>query len=211
MSTLVSGNVPSEDLVLDHTLQTYPDLTFSVEQIVCSGDGSLMPMLWVRGSERNGIEETFEEDPTVETVTHLRELEDECLFQMDWHGNVKLVIDMLTQSEATILDVTGAGTEWNIRMLYPERSMVSKAHDFCDQHGLDFEVESVREMEGEMAGRYGLTTSQHEVLSMAESEGYFEVPRQITQAELAEKLGISHQALSESLRRATGTLVEEAL
>lgn len=37
--------------------------------------------------------------------------------------------------------------------------------------------------------------------------GYFEVPRQITLAELSEELGISDQAINERMRRGLSTLV----
>jgi predicted DNA binding protein len=84
-------------------------------------------------------------------------------------------------------------------------------HDFCDEHGLNFEVSSIRELDSEPAGRYGLTTQQYEVLATAASQGYFEVPRAVTLEELAEEFDVSHQAVSERLRRAVNALVEDTL
>jgi hypothetical protein len=118
---------------------------------------------------------------------------------------------MLTNSEATILDAVGHHDEWKLRVLYPKRSLFSNTHEFCDQHGLTFEVESIRELEGEPAGRFGLTKEQYEVLATAASQGYFEVPRGVTLQELAEEFDVSHQAVSERLRRAIDALVEDTL
>jgi hypothetical protein len=66
-------------------------------------------------------------------------------------------------------------------------------------------------MEGEPAGRYGLTDSQHRVLELASRRGYFEIPRDVTLKELADEVGVSHQALSEQLRRGIGALVEDTI
>jgi hypothetical protein len=96
-------------------------------------------------------------------------------------------------------------------VLYPRRSLFSKTHEFCEDHGLTLDVESIRELEGEPAGRYGLTTDQYEVLATAASKGYFEVPRAVTLQELAEEFDVSHQAISERLRRATNALVQDTL
>jgi predicted DNA binding protein len=59
--------------------------------------------------------------------------------------------------------------------------------------------------------RFGLTEEQQEALVESYEHGYYEVPRDLDASALAERLDISHQALSERLRRATGALVEDAL
>jgi hypothetical protein len=147
----------------------------------------------------------------VDEVTLLGDFEDEWLFRMEWVDHVDLIVEMLTHAEATILDAVGQGSQWRLRVLYPERSLFSDTHDFCEAHGLSFDVASIRELDGEPAGRFGLTTEQYEVLSEAAEHGYFEVPREVTLEELADRLGVSHQALSERLRRAIDALVEDTL
>jgi predicted DNA binding protein len=118
---------------------------------------------------------------------------------------------MITTHDATILDAYGRRDRWKLRVMYPDRDELSAINDFCNSHGLSFSVESVREMEGEPAGRYGLTTEQFEALTAAAERGLFEVPRGVTIEQLAEAFDISHQAMSERIRRATGALVEDTL
>jgi hypothetical protein len=211
MPTIVSGTVPADEFALDHSLATLPELLFEVERIVSSGDAALMPLLWVRGADRDRVEETLAADPTVDNVTVLGDFDDEWLFRMDWIDHVDLIVQMLVNSEATVLDAVGHENRWKLRVLYPERSLFSKTHEFCEDHGLTFDVESIRDLDGEPAGRYGLTTDQYEVLSTAASRGYFEVPRAVTLQELAEEFDVSHQAVSERLRRATNALVHDTL
>lgn len=211
MSTIVSGTVPAEDLVLEHTLRTYPELTFEVEPVVSCGAETLMPMLCVRGAARDDVDETLRADPTVESVTVLGDFDGEWLFGMEWAGMVDLLVEMITNSEATVLEAVGKDDEWNLRVFYPRRSLFSKTHGFCQDHGLDFEVRSVREVDTEPSGRYDLTALQYEVLSSAVERGYFEIPRRVNLEELADEFDVSHQALSECLRRATGSLAEQTL
>ncbi|MBX0322062.1 helix-turn-helix domain-containing protein [Halomicroarcula sp. F13] len=211
MPTIVSGTVPASDLALSHSLEALPELLFEVERIVTSGDDALMPMLWVRGGSRAEIESALDEDPTVDDVDLLGEFDDECLFRMEWVSRIDLIMQMLTNSEATVLDAVGKNDRWKVRVLYPRRSLFSKTHDFCEEHGVEFDVSSIRELDEEPAGRYGLTSAQYEVLSEASRRGYFKVPREVSLSELADELDISHQAASERLRRATDALVEDTL
>lgn len=211
MPTIVSGTIPASDLALNHSLEELPALQFEIERIVTSGDDALMPMLWVRGTEREAVEATLEADPTVDNVELLGDFDAEWLFRMEWVDHVDLIVQMLTNSEATILDAVGQGAAWKLRVLYPRRSLFSRTHDFCEDHNLEFEVASIRELDEDPAGRYGLTSAQYEVLAEASERGYFEIPREVSLEELADELGVTHQAASERLRRATDALVEDAL
>lgn len=56
-----------------------------------------------------------------------------------------------------------------------------------------------------------LTDRQHQVLETAFREGYFEVPRECTLAELAEELGVDKSTVSEILRRADGRIIKQYL
>jgi len=211
MATVVRGAVPASEFTLNHTLEALPEMEVECERIVDSGDEAVMPLLWARYAGREEVEAAFEDDPSVDNVTCISDLEDELLYRMDWIDHVDLLLQMLTNSEATILDAYGHVDRWKLRVLYPEREGFSATHEFCEDHGLGFDVASIREIEGEPAGRFGLTESQYRALVLAAEHGYYEVPRETELAELADELDISHQAVSERLRRATGSLVEDTL
>lgn len=211
MATIVRGTVPAEEFALARTLSVLPDAEVECERLIRSGDGAVMPLLWVRHVDREALEEAFEADPTVSNVTCLSEFDDELLYRMNWVDHVDLLLQLLTNAEATVLDAYGRQDTWQLRVLYPDRDHFTRTHEFADGHGLTFDVESIREMEGEPAGRFGLSEDQYEALVLATRRGFFEIPRDTTMEELASDLDISHQALSERLRRATGSLVEDTL
>ncbi|WP_245902824.1 helix-turn-helix domain-containing protein [Salinigranum rubrum] len=177
MTTIVIGSIPAEEFALNHTLESVPEVSFECERIIESGDDAIMPLLWVRNADEDLLEQAFEEDPSVGAVTQLAAFEDERLYRMDWIRHVRLLLQMLTHSDATILEAYGRDGAWRLRVLFPTRDSFSGTHDFCHEHGLTFDIESIRDMEGEPSGRYGLTDAQYRALVEAVRRGYYDVPR----------------------------------
>jgi predicted DNA binding protein len=211
MATIVRGTVPADELALNHTLSELPDLEIECERVVKSGEDVIMPLLWVRHGDHDEIDAVLDADPTVDEVNCLSTFDDEYLYRMTWTGHVHLLVHMLTNGEATVLDAYGRKDRWTLRVVYPDRDHLSGTHDFIDEHGLTFDVESIRELDGEPAGRFGLTERQYRALVEATEGGYYDVPRRMTLEELAADLDVSHQALSETLRRGIEALVEDTL
>lgn len=211
MVTVVTGAVPASDLALAHAWESVPDLRFEVERVVIGGDEASMPLLWIRGPSRERVEQALDGDPSVEDVELVEGFEREWLFRVRWADRIDLLVRMLAPPGATVLDAVGRDGQWYLRVLYPDRDLVSKTHEFCEAHGLDFEVSTVRKLDGEPRSRYGLTDTQYEILVGAVRMGHFEVPREMNLKELGEEFGISHQAASERLRRAMNTLLRDVL
>lgn len=210
MATVVRARVPAEEFVLYETLRSHPALQIECERIVESGD-VVMPLVWARGVERDLLESTLDDDDSVDSLECLAEFDTELLYRMEWVSRVDLVVQMLTTSGATVMNAYGDGDDWELRVLYPEREDLARTTEFCEEHGLRFDVLRVRDLEGEPAGRYGLTNEQYEALTLAIDRGYFDVPRAASLDGLADELDISHQALSERLRRGHEALIEETL
>lgn len=211
MATLVTGSVPAEQFALAETFTAHPELTFRIEKLVRSGENAVMPWLWTRNVPADELEETLREDRTVDSVELLTEHEDESLYEMKWIDNIQLILQMITNAEATVLNAVGEGNQWKLRVLYPEREKYSTTSEFCETHGVDFEVASIRDVDHSSASRYGLTREQRDTFIEAARRGYFKIPREITLEELADEMGVSHQALSERLRRGNEALVENTL
>lgn len=58
---------------------------------------------------------------------------------------------------------------------------------------------------------YGVTARQREALLLAVEWGYYAIPRETGTADLAARLGISKQSVTERLRRGTANLVRNTL
>ena len=203
--------IPAREFVLAETLQALPEATVRCDRIVESGDGSSIPLIWVRGTTHDELEAAFAADASVETASLLAEFDDRCLYRMTWESTVQMLVRLLTNDHATILDIEGDADGWSIRVLYPSRNALSTTLTMCERHNFGVTVEAVYELEGEPGDRYGLTPKQHEALTAAHESGYFAVPRSIDLMELSSAVGVSHQALSERLRRGHVALIENAL
>lgn len=211
MATIVRGSIPAEELALNHTLQTLEGAEIDCERVVRSGAEAIMPLLWVRYDDRAAVADALEADPSVDAIERLSTFDGEYLYRMEWIEQVSLLLEMLTNGHATVLDAYGRGRRWQVRVMYPDRDHLSTTHEFAEEEGFTFDIESIREMEGEPAGRFGLTETQYEALVTASRRGYFEVPRDVSLEDLAEDMDVTHQALSEQIRRGTDALVEDAL
>lgn len=205
--TLVQATVPASEFALSSTLESLPGADIECERIVESGQQTIMPLVWIRSAGREEIEAALEEDPTVEDVKYISGADDEHLYAMRWTDQIHLLVHMFTNVQATVLNANAWDGLWHFRVLYPSRSHFSRSHEFANERGLTFDVVSIREMEGGRSGHFGLTDRQYRALGLAVERGYYDVPREVTLEELADELDVSHQALSETLRRGTGTLL----
>jgi len=109
-----------------------------------------------------------------------------------------------------ILEAHGTSEKWTFRIVFPDRDAVSATYDACGEH--DIEVEQLTgPAESPLLGGFSLTDEQFTTVEAAVNSGYYDIPRQTTLAELATDLDVSHQALSERLRRGHRTLIESVL
>jgi predicted DNA binding protein len=212
MATIVRGSVPSEEFALHDTLTSLSGIEVETERLVESGE-NVMPLLWARGADDDAIQEAFAADSSVENLSLLTTFNNEQLYQMEWTTEIELLVQMLARVEATVLDAYGGGgrENWYLRILYPTRAAVTDTQRFCETEGLTFNVDTVRELGGEPAGRFGLSSKQYEALRRAVEAGYYDVPRAAYLEDVAEALAISDGAVSQRLRRGTKALVEDAL
>lgn len=208
---IVRARIPADEFVLYEALSSLPDIEFEVERIVQSGNEVVMPLLWILNAGQEAVETAINDDPSVQNLELLSAYEDKLLYRMEWTSEVRLIIQMVANSEATITDAFGSGGQWSFRILYPSRELLSDTIEYAEEEGLTIDVAAIRRMEGNPAGRFGLTEAQFEALETAHEAGYFNVPRDTDLSELADELNISHQALSERLRRGTDALIEDTL
>ncbi|MFW5905920.1 MAG: helix-turn-helix domain-containing protein [archaeon] len=100
---------------------------------------------------------------------------------------------------------------WNVTARFADRSDLGAFREACGDCGVEFRPRRLFEPMAEQGDDYGLTTPQHEALLVAYREGYFEVPREATLADLADDLETTTSALSERLRRGQRQLLARTL
>lgn len=211
MATHITCHLPTDEFALHKALSSVSDLSLTCERIVALGDKATTPLLRFRGTDLSSLDVALESDPTVDGFEVLTRVQEEALCHVRWDSRVCLLVRMLTATDAIVL--SGAATEqrWTFRLLFSSRDSLSRLDEFCTKHNLSLDVSSVETWNGNGPDPLGLTSDQYEALVTAYKHGYFKVPREIVLDELSAEMDISHQALSERLRRGHHTLVERVL
>lgn len=211
MATHITCHLPTDEFALSQTFSTVSGLSVTCERIAALGDKAVTPLLRFRGGDLEPLETALAADPTVDGFDVLSHGMGEALCYVQWNTRVRLLVRMLTATEALVLSGAATRDRWTFRLLFPTRDALSRLDEFCTKHNLSLDVSCVETWNGNGPDPLGLTSDQYEALVTAYRHGYFKVPREIVLDDLAAEMGISHQALSERLRRGHDTLVQRVL
>lgn len=211
MATIGELHLPTDEFVLSHTLGTLEGVDFEIERIVAHDPDEVMPYVWVTGADAEELESVLAEDPSVDAIERIAEPEEAVLYQMHWIESIQTLIHILLEQEGTILVAEGNQEGWFLRVLFPDRDSLSRAYDFCQENGLSLDIQRIYDVDDGKQGRFSLTEDQEETITTAYERGYYDVPRGVSLSDFAEELDVSHQALSERIRRGHKTLVENSL
>lgn len=206
MSTVVAGEIATDQFALADTFDCLPELTVEAERAVDHGCEAAMPLLWVDGGAPRTVTRCLREDPSTAAVSLVAAVDDKQLYRIHWSPAVRDTLAHVLNDEATLLKVTADHRVWRFQVFYPDRNEAS----MIDGNGVRFEVNRVGPLEADSAIKFGLTDKQHEALRIGWNRGYFRVPRRIGIEELSAELGITHQSASERLRRGQSSLIKEA-
>ena len=208
---VASFRLDPDAVALSETFERLPDLTLEVERIAAHGTESTMPCLWTSGVDFDALDDALAADPSVDAVIETSEFPAEKYYQIDWSDPVERRVDAFIDHEAAVLEATADADGWRLRFRFVTRDQFDAFRTFLAERDYSFSLLDLAEPDAPGRWRGDVTPAQREALVVANERGYFDVPRRVTTRELAAELSVSHQALSERLRRATGNLVDSTL
>lgn len=209
--TIVEAELSAEDFTLEHTLDTFETVVFEVEQTVTHNHDSRLPYIWVETEKREAIEQAFTDDDTVVDFQLLSDVNTACLYRLEWTNRIDDYVHGLVEEKGVLLSATGQDDTWQLRLLFPDRDAVTRTYENCEDKGISLNIQNITQFEREQHNKFGLSEEQQTILRLAYDLGYYSVPREANATDLADEVGISHQAVSERLRRGIHTLVKHAL
>ncbi|WP_227380857.1 bacterio-opsin activator domain-containing protein [Haladaptatus halobius] len=211
MSTIAEFSIPAEEFALSETLERLPETVFTIDRVVAHNTDYVLPFVWASNGDFETLTAALEDDPSVGDVELLTELDEERLYRMEWVTKTQIIVYMLLQQDATVQRATAHDHQWDLRVLFPGRNKISAVGQYAHEHGFTLDVSRIYDVDSAQRVRFDLTDDQQEALALATEHGYYDVPREIDQSELAEELGVSHQALSERLRRGTKGILKKVI
>jgi predicted DNA binding protein len=117
-----------------------------------------------------------------------------------------------SEDGAVFLDGNRRRDGWRFRIQLPDEESLQRYVSYCENHAIDFKpIRLSRTNRSTVTERYGLTPTQTQTLVNASQRGFFKIPRSCTLEELAAESDITHQALSERIRRGMESLVDSTL
>lgn len=156
----------------------------------------------------------MEADPTVTNVRLLADIDSRRMYRVTAteEGEWVTTFPLWSEHDMVLLSATGDAEGWTMRMRFPDRETLEMYRQQLRDRDLTFRLHSIyRETGFDSDTAADLSESQRSALVTAYEMGYYDVPRKASQQDVADRLDVSPQSVSERLRRGTGKLVEASL
>lgn len=208
MSLVAEVHLSAPGLVLAPTIRAVPEATFSI--LYQGGEADLF--VAATGGDPDAVEAAMAADPTVTDPRLTDATGDRRVYRVEVRTDRPLLSAVLSEAGIRVLESRSEDGGWLLALELPDREALTAVRAFSEDEDVAFTLRRLyRPGEAGGTGEYGLTDDQRTTLLAALEEGYFEVPRRVGQAELADLLGVSESAVSQRVRRAVGTLVENTV
>lgn len=211
MSVIAEFTLPVDAFAFGQALRTAEEMEIVLERVVPLADVHI-PYFWAIGTGFEEFERHVEADRFVDAIATLDRIDGRTLYRVEWAETESGLINGIREADAAIMDATGRDT-WHFRLLFFDHDRLADFYNYCTEHGISIHLDRVYTLaESTRAGRaFELTHEQREALVLALRRGYFSTPRRVGLADLAPELGISKQALSQRVRKATEQVLSEAM
>ena len=198
-------------LFLRPTLRRAPEVTVEPEYWTTLDTGRTLVFCSVYGSSFDSFETALEMDPTIDDPILVDRYPDRRVYRVALTDRAVSFIAETATTGGRLLDLSSSRDGWLVQLQFPNRDDLVSFNDYCRGRDISVTVDHLRLSDDDDDGVVALTEKQQELLAVAHEEGYFDVPRGISQDELADRLGVSKSAVSQRLRRAIGELCASTL
>jgi predicted DNA binding protein len=225
MSTTIDVTVRDRGSPLQTAMSDCEDVEIEI-QPSAAHEGNVPPFsrLQAPATSIGAIESAFTDDPAIDSYQYLTDDSDDTetmsisdehateqrLYYIEWVDD-RSVLGQLVEQSGIVTSATLDADGWHVTLTFPAREDLSTAYEAWETNNWKLYVDRIVDDVGEFTETTGLTDDQRRAMERAVELGYYEIPRQITLEELAADLEISHQALSERLRRANRNLIVETV
>lgn len=210
MSLLVDVDLPVTAIPPGGVVTMRTDVTLKLERVVPTEGAT--HYLWLIGENYQGVLDELRDAAAIETVTTLDEYDDRVLVRLHWSGLDTPFFELLEESNVVLVEARGTADGWTATLQIPDEAALGAFYETSEQRGLGVELRAINGARFDERGDTDMFSAvQRETLEAAFEAGYFDIPRSVTIADLAEQLGRSEQAVSEALRRAIATYLRTTL
>ncbi|WP_029601967.1 helix-turn-helix domain-containing protein [Halococcus hamelinensis] len=211
MGLTATIHVSSPDLALTPTIRACPDVTVRVIPHSTT-DVETGLFFFLVENPIEPFEAALDDDHTVAEWTLVEAADAGAVYRIRHPPEAKLVSPAALELGGLMLDAVSDGRGWVVRVQFTDREALSGLWEACESDGITFDLRRLfRHQPWGRSAPTTLTDAQRDALLAAYESGYFDEPRGISLAELADRLGISPTAVGGRVRRGTAELIEAVL
>jgi hypothetical protein len=203
------ASVSLDSPVLETSIERATAVDVTLEQQTTL-DSALDLTLWAGGDDLDRFEDGLDADETVSRWVVVGGSDTRKLYRtrLTEAASSSINYHRWTDGKAVFLSAEREVGGWTVEAYFPDRSVLQQFEASCKANGVQFDLLKLSNSDGlQDTQQFGLSDVQAETLLTALERGYYSVPRQVNLGELAAPLDVSHQAVSERLRRGVGSLI----
>lgn len=187
-----------------------PDVRLQFEELHLGGAPGSKLVFWLQSEHFEAVEAALAADDTVAEFALLASEGGRRLYRVTLTdaGREALTYPAAAERDMVFLDVSATADRVRVRARVPDREALKAYRDDCRRRGIEFTLVRLYTEDTEASIEPTVTSTQFEALRTAYEHGFWDEPRQITLAELGDRLGISSTAAGGRIRRGTKHLVE---
>lgn len=202
-----------ESPVLETAVASASDVAVTAEQRTMAADRRLDLTVRATGDDLEAFEEGLDADETVERWVAVGTTAARNLYRIRLTHEASSGMDYNTWADGLMVPLSSKRTErgWLVNGFVDDRSVLQTIARNCETNDVTFELVRTSWFDQLDTRHFALTELQAETLLTAFDRGFYSVPREVNLEELAAPLEVSHQALSERLRRGVHSLIETTI
>lgn len=208
------ASVSIDSPVLETSVGPDDEMSLTLEQQTMTTDGSLDLTVWGASDHLATFEDRLDADETVSKWISIGGTDVRALYRIRLTDEASATFNYndWTDGKAVVVSAERTPSRWTVDAYLPERSVLQQFAAGAESSGVRFDLQEVFESDQlQDTQQFGLSDLQAETLLTALDQGYYAVPRKINLEELAEPFDVSHQAVSERLRRGVNSLISTTI
>ncbi|WP_336002861.1 helix-turn-helix domain-containing protein [Halorientalis halophila] len=211
MAIEASFTIDAENFPLSVIFEQLADATIELDRVVPTAR-SIVPYFWIYADDTDKLTTDLSEDIGVESVTVIDSVEGQMFVRVDWNLDYESVLTAIVDTDVTLLSGRGNDEQWTFEVRVAKQEELSAFQTYCRERDIPIELRQLHALSSIKSDReYDLTDGQRQALELAYARGYFDSPRDATQDDLADEMGITRQAVSSRLQRGMRRLVASTL
>lgn len=212
-SLVAQVHATHSDFAVESAGRRAPDVRLSVVEFVGRSDGTAAAFVEAWGGDLSEFEAALAAEPGVGDWEAIGGGASQRLYSVRLAGLEPRLRRACVEVGVHVSQMRLHAEGWLLNLQLPDREALTELAARWHDDGIDFQLKRLTETEsGYRDGRCaGLTAEQYELLRTAHASGYFEIPREASQVDLAEELGVSTSGVSQHVRRALAALLASVM